>query len=76
MKNPRMNTKKNVMKEPGVNKTMMAAVNKRPSADINRKRPMVLGCVKCRGMSCNTCRNLQFGRKRLSRESWLKLGLK
>ena len=81
MKKPGMNKaimlQKNVPhKKPAMNTANSAPVKKRPNAHINLKKPIVLGCVKCRGMSCNTCRSPQFGGKRLSRQSWLKLGRK
>ncbi len=76
-KNKAMMLQKNVPhKKPAVNAKNGVPVKKRPKAHINLKKPIVLGCMKCRGMSCNTCRNLQFGGMRLSRASWLKLGLK
>ena len=81
MKKPGMNKamtlRKNVQhKKPAVNTKNGAPVKKRPNAHINLKKPIVLGCVKRRGMSCNTCRSPQCGGKRLSRQSWLKLGRK
>ena len=83
MKKPGMSKammlQKNVpRKKPAMNTKNGAPVKKRLNlnAHINLKKPIVLDCMKCRRKSCNTCRSPQFGGKRLSRESWLKLILK
>ena len=51
-----------------------AHVLKKPAGNTKKtkgtKKPK--GCSRCRGLSCTTCQNPNFGGTRISREDWLK----